>query len=266
MSDDATAASDPVRASVARPTLRRVRNGSGASGTVVFVHGTMDTCVSFRRVAEQLPDRTLFSYDRRGWGASRRPGSRPPSLTDHVDDLAAVVARTDEPILVGHSYGGLIALCAAARTPERVRAVVAFEPPVRWLPWWPPEAPWERLVRESADDPAAAAGALLNEVVGAPVARMRPAAELAADGVALLAEMRDPELNTPMFEPLTLDVPAVVAAGERSLAHHIEVSARLAELLPRGRYLQIPDAGHAAHVRHPAEFAALVDAVAPASP
>jgi len=247
---------------VVRPTLKRVRNGTGAHGTIIFVHGTMDTCAGFRRVAEHLPDWILLSYDRRGWGDSRRLGTPPPRLTDHVEDLSAVVARVETPILVGHSYGALIALCAAARAPERVRAVLAFEPPVRWLPWWPPEAPWERLVREHMADPAAAAAALLNEVAGAPVARMRRAAELAADGAALITEMADPGLNTPMFDPLTLNVPTLVAAGEESLAHHIEVSVRLAELLPRGRYTAMAGAGHAAHARHPQEFAALVQEAA----
>lgn len=243
-----------------RPAVKRIRSGGASGGpTVVLVHGTMDQCGSFRRVAEHLSTWDRVSYDRRGWASSRRLGSG-ASLLDHVDDLLGVLDGLDErAVLAGHSLGGLVALSAAAARPNRIRAVMAYEPPVRWLPWWPAEAPWERLVRE-APDAESAARELINEVAGMPIAGRRPVAELRADGRALCAEMADPMLSTPMFDPLTLDVPAIIAAGQRSLPHHIEVSKRLAELLPRGRFVEIADAGHPAHVSHPRQFSDLIEA------
>lgn len=254
----------PTRASV-RPVVKCIRNrAESARGTVVLVHGSMDHSGNFRRLADQLKDWTLVSYDRRGWGISRKLGQGPPTLTEHVDDLTAVLASrlrgtgAGAPILVGHSYGGLVALCAAARQPDRIRGLLVFEPSIRWLPWWPIEAPWERLVRESSDRPEQAAKDLINAVAGMPIAHRRTSDELAADGSSLITEMMDSAVNVPLFEPLSLDVPTIVAAGERSVGHHIEVSRRLAELLPRARYVEIAGCGHAAHVSHPKEFSKLV--------
>jgi pimeloyl-ACP methyl ester carboxylesterase len=227
----------------------------------------MDHSGNFRRLADQLTDWTVVGYDRRGWGNSRELGLGPPTLAEHVDDLTAVLASrvcasvADAPIILGHSYGGLVSLCAAARQPERIRGLLVFEPTIRWLPWWPVEAPWERLVRESSDQPQQAAKDLINAVAGIPIAHRRASDQLAADGCSLITEMMDPALNVPFFEPLTLDVPTIVAAGERSVAHHIEVSRRLAELLPHGRYVEIAGCGHAAHVSHPKEFSELVEDV-----
>ena len=76
-----------------------------------------------------------------------------------------------------------------------------------------------------------------------------------------MTEMMDSTLNAPLFEPLTLDVSRSWPLVERSVAHHIEVSRRLAELLPRGRYVEIAGCGHAAHISHPKELSKLVEAV-----
>lgn len=243
---------------IARPAVKRIRSAAGAS-TVVLVHGTMDHCGSFRRAAEHLSNWERVSYDRRGWATSRGLGIA--TLHAHVEDLVELLDSLDGAVvLAGHSLGGLIALSAAAcAAPQQISAVVAYEPPVRWLPWWPDEAPWERLVRE-APDAESAARELINEVAGMPIAGRRSVPELQADGAALCAEMTDPLLSMPMFDPLTLGVPAIIAAGQRSLPHHIEVAKRLAELLPRGRYVELAGAGHPAHVSHPRQFSALIEA------
>src|SRR5262249_51540752 len=50
-------------------------------------------------------------------------------LRDEVALLEPVFARAGDPfVLVGHSYGGAIALIAALTHPERVRALAVYEP------------------------------------------------------------------------------------------------------------------------------------------
>ena len=62
-----------------------------------------------------------------------RPGFPPNPPVDRVDFEAdaELVAELLEPgdHLVGHSYGGVIALLAAASRPERVRSLTVIEPP-----------------------------------------------------------------------------------------------------------------------------------------
>ncbi|MFB8379405.1 alpha/beta fold hydrolase [Streptomyces rubiginosohelvolus] len=260
--NDTAIQAEPERA---RPTVDTV----GADGVdaearpVVIVHGSMDRSAAFRRVTEHLQDRTVLGYDRRGWGRSRSLGGADVDHQVHVDDLSAVLAELDAPIVLGHSYGALVAMAAAAAGPSLVAGIVAVEPPVRWLPWWPADDPWERTVRSAAAEggPAQASRALLAELFG-PAARLHLAralpSDLAADGASLISEMTDPTVDLPRFDPMTFPVPTVVAAGSRSAPHHREVARRLAELLPHGRFAEIPGAGHASHVSHPKELAQLV--------
>jgi pimeloyl-ACP methyl ester carboxylesterase len=62
-----------------------------------------------------------------------RPGFPPGPAVERVDfeEHAALVARDLRPgdHLVGHSYGGVIALLAAAAVPDRLRSLTVIEPP-----------------------------------------------------------------------------------------------------------------------------------------
>jgi len=62
-----------------------------------------------------------------------RPGFPPNPPVDHVDfdDHAVVVAEAvgDGAHLVGHSYGGVITLLAAAAIPDRIHSLTVIEPP-----------------------------------------------------------------------------------------------------------------------------------------
>ncbi|GAB2808693.1 alpha/beta fold hydrolase [Streptomyces daliensis] len=245
--------------------VRHTRKGTGPD-TVLFVHGTMDHSGSFRRIADHLPGWSAVGYDRRGWGASRALASPRPVLTDHVDDLATAASTLPRPVVAGHSYGALVALTAASRHPELVKAVVAFEPPLPWLPWWPATAPWEQLIDDTAEEgPAATARALQEAVLGHPAAGQSDE-ELAALGTALIHEMTDPTIGLPSFDPLTMTTPVLAASGTRSLPHHQESALHLCDLIPDGRHEHIDGAGHIAHLTHPRHFAALIEqAIAPPS-
>lgn len=245
-----------------RPALKTFRGGSEPGDTVIVIHGTMDRSDSFRRVADNLDGWTVVGYDRRGWGNSRSPGSPDVTFGLHVEDLCASLKTMPSPIVAGHSYGALVALCAANRQPELVRGIVAFEPPIRWLPWWPAEDPWEQSVRQAAGlGPEHAARSLLQAVAGRSERASRGGKEppdMFADGQSLMTEMMDPALDTPYFEPLSLRTPTIVAAGSSSVAHHREVAQRLADLLPRSRFIEIRGARHVAHITHSTQFAELI--------
>jgi pimeloyl-ACP methyl ester carboxylesterase len=64
----------------------------------------------------------LVAYDRPGFGASE-PAANPPHLQRQVDaltNLLAVAGITNRVLLVGHSYGGPIALLAAIQHPDKI--------------------------------------------------------------------------------------------------------------------------------------------------
>ncbi|MEU7632095.1 alpha/beta hydrolase [Nocardia sp. NPDC049220] len=236
--------------------------GSEASAHLVLVHGSLDDGSSFRRVSDALPAYQLSWYDRRGWGKAAELGIG--SVTDHVDDLTALLPP--EPvILVGHSFGGTIALSVAQARPERVHAVIAYEPPLPWLPWWPDVAPWEQVVFGAGLSAEDAAEAMMRAVLGDAMWERLPARireRRRAEGEALIAEMKSVRDIGPTFDPTTLVPLIYTCAGSESLPHHKLVSERLAELAPRGRFHEVVGATHSAHVTHPKSFAELIDSVA----
>jgi amino acid adenylation domain-containing protein len=247
--------------------LEKLAESDSPKGTVLLVHGTMDDASAFKRLAAKFKGWTVLAYDRRGWGGARAPGQNALTFNDHVADLIRTLRTLDKPVVAGHSYGGLVAVCAAARYPDLVSAVVAYEPPLRWFPWWPADEEWQRVVSEKqSEGPAAVATALVSAVTGRPaMAKGDDDGAMAADGAAVLTEMNDRGVDVTSFEPAAVEVPLFVAAGGKSLAHHREVSERLADLAPRGTFVDVPGARHIAHITHPGPFARLVEQAAEAA-
>jgi pimeloyl-ACP methyl ester carboxylesterase len=92
--------------------------GARADRTVAFLHGILGRGNNLRTVArrfvEARPEWTALLVDLRGHGQSPK-GSSAPSLEAAARDVAKLAARAEQPIraLVGHSFGGKVALEAA---------------------------------------------------------------------------------------------------------------------------------------------------------
>jgi pimeloyl-ACP methyl ester carboxylesterase len=122
---------------VAGATLYYEVQGSGPA-LLLIPGGPCDAGV-FGGLAAHLADRyTVAACDPRGNSRSVLDGAREEQRLDvHGDDMALLVeALGDEPVYVfGTSGGAQIGLNLAARHPERVRVLVAHEPPcVKLLP------------------------------------------------------------------------------------------------------------------------------------
>ncbi len=104
-------------------SYRQLGRGPG----VVLLHGAMETAQSHMQLAEALADAfTVYLPDRRGHGQSGPHGAS-YSMQTEVDDVDALLTKTDAHEVFGVSAGGLIALQAALTLPA-IRKVAVYEP------------------------------------------------------------------------------------------------------------------------------------------
>jgi pimeloyl-ACP methyl ester carboxylesterase len=236
---------------------------------VVLVHGSLDRSASFARVQRRLDDLHTVVYDRRGYHRSRHVLPLNTTLEGHVDDLLAVI-NGRPAVVVGHSYGGDIALGAALRDPAApsIAAVVAYEPPMPWLEVWEPADgaaaganppnPGDPIDTEAA---AAAAERFFRRMVGdAAWERLPESARIdrRADGLALEAELRAIRTREAPFDVGALTVPAVFGLGGNSVGRYRQGAAWLVDHTPGAELVELPGASHGAHLTHPDGFAQLV--------
>jgi lipase len=240
--------------------------GRGPDGPlVVLVHGSLDRASSFARVVRRLDDLHTLAYDRRGYDRSRVLPVH-DSIDGHIDDLLAVVDGRPA-VVIGHSYGGVIALGAALSEAGKgsILSLGAYEPPLPWLGFRrnTPGAgagSGSGTVRDADEDAAEAAERFFRRMVGDSAWERLPdevKAERRADGPALVAELGAIRLEQPPFDPNELAVPAVFGRGGASLPHHRAAVAWLVENVRDSVLIEIPGAAHGAHLTHPDAFADL---------
>jgi pimeloyl-ACP methyl ester carboxylesterase len=123
-------------------------DAAGATPLVVLVHGTRDEASSFDQVVAALGDLQVVTYDRRGWGHRPDWDGRPVDLAGHTQDLLDVL-QDRRATVIGHSWGGHVALAAAIRRPDLIVSVGLWETAMPWAPWW--EGDHDRMVRRTID-------------------------------------------------------------------------------------------------------------------
>jgi len=110
-------------------TLRaRVIGSDAAESAIVVVNGGpgLDQTYLLPLAWLAAADRRVVFYDQRGAGGSTRPPSGDYGLAAQVADLDAVrrSVGADRILLVGHSWGTVVALAYAAAHPDAVAALV----------------------------------------------------------------------------------------------------------------------------------------------
>lgn len=136
MSSPETAAWRSARTVLAGDTRFLLREqGSGEGVPVLLLHGVPETSSAWCELAPVLADgRRVLAPDLPGLGGSAYDGPY------DVDALAAQLAallqeEVDGPVdVVGHDWGGVLALALAERQPGRIRRVCVANAPYRTLP------------------------------------------------------------------------------------------------------------------------------------
>lgn len=141
---------------------------SGAGPPLLLVHGTTADHRRWAAISPQLEQHfTVYAMDRRGRGGSA--DSPDYDIMREAEDVAAVLARSREPVLVlGHSYGAVCALEGALLT-DKIRGLLLYEPPIpTGLPMYPSSIPDRMQALIDSGDLEAALTLFMREVVRMP--------------------------------------------------------------------------------------------------
>jgi pimeloyl-ACP methyl ester carboxylesterase len=261
----------------------------GAGEQLVLIHGLGANLSFWYFGAAPLLARTrnLLMYDLRGHGRSSMPENgynlhqMARDLVDLLDFLS--IDRAD---IVGHSFGGRIALAFAALHPERVRNLViadtqlrALQPPMRLSQWpywekWKAELKGRGLTDLPSDDSiisykllakfSESYGNIANEGRARISLHNRDMGEKGLERwQELLARTSaDREFAQESFlVPATLETitkPTLLAFGKFS--HCLPTANRLLDCLGNSRLIIVPGAGHFFPIVRPRFFARALEA------
>jgi pimeloyl-ACP methyl ester carboxylesterase len=101
---------------------------------IVLLHSSMSSKHQWRKLHERMRDRhRMVAIDLYGYGETSLPWSMDCFVLNDevrlVESVLTSVLQSDERFhLVGHSYGGVVALHLAQKHPQRVRSLSLFEP------------------------------------------------------------------------------------------------------------------------------------------
>ena len=99
-----------------------------ASRTVVMLHGLFGSARNLASLAQGITaEAQVFAYDARNHGRSMHTPTH--TLDDLTRDLAEFLhgQQISQPVLLGHSMGGLTAMAYAHEKPEAVRALIVLD-------------------------------------------------------------------------------------------------------------------------------------------
>jgi pimeloyl-ACP methyl ester carboxylesterase len=266
--------------------LHYVARGQGRP--LVFLHGAGGTLDEFftSPLADILTTRyRVIVFDRPGFGHSTRPHGGLSGPAAQARLLRAALGRLgiERPIIVGHSWGGAMALAYAVEFPTALSALVVLAGwafPARQaaiLLYSLPSAPffgglvqrtvWPSLARLLADE--AITRIFAPALVPAAFIADFPL-ELALRPSQLFADAEDIRMLNPGVARLqphypTISVPVELVTGDADgivdPAQHVT---RLAGLLPQARLTVLDGIGHMLHHTSPDEIGQAIDRAAAA--
>jgi pimeloyl-ACP methyl ester carboxylesterase len=205
-------------------------------------------------------------------GYADAPGGAPPravTLDDEAQRIAGLVdARRGGVHIVGHSYGGAVALRLALRWPDRVRSLWLYEPVLFALLRGGDEPAWHDIVSAGRAIGALARSGRLDDSgamfvdywsgrgtwAALPAARRRAVAERMPKVVAEFDALFDDDVAPTAYR--AVNAPVHLLAGTRSPRPARRVAQRLATLLPSVRLQALHGLGHMGPLADPQRVAA----------
>jgi 3-oxoadipate enol-lactonase len=236
--------------------------------SLVFLHGIGGAARAWRGQLDFFKDRhRAIAWDMPGYGGSAPlPAVSISALADALRDFLQQVGAT-QPILVGHSIGGMIVQQLLTKIPRIAYAVVLAQTSPAF---GKPDGDWQKafvearlgplergetmvslaptLVRELVgDDPDVSGIELARDCMAAVPEATYRATMLALMGFDLRSALRD------------IAVPMLVLSGSKDNNAPAPMMAKMASYIPSATYVELEGVGHLANVERPGAFNAALD-------
>jgi len=251
-----------------RPPLHHIEAGEGE--TVLLLHGSAGTSALWRQAMKSLqPLYRAAAPDLIGYGRSPAwPAESPYGIDSEIRSVEVLLPSYAEKYhLVGHSYGGVVALMLALANPVRVRTLTLIEPVFfAALRYSGLEAAFHRFraVRDAflsalaGDGPESAMRAFIDFWAGEGAwqgasATQRSRMLQSADKIALdwhgaFAAGAD------LHRLAALGVRTLLLRGDRSPEPMLRLVDALHRLMPGSRHIIVAGAGHSLPATHASEM------------
>jgi pimeloyl-ACP methyl ester carboxylesterase len=234
------------------PMSFRQRKTSGRP--LVFLHGIGGNADAWRRqYAAFDANFRVIGWDAPGYGGSFDFPDETPALEDYASALVALLdaLKVESAVVVGHSLGGLIAACAAAKFPARFGRLVltacssghaTYEPARRQAMLH------MRLDAFSNGDPSAYARTRVKNLFSPEVAP-----EMLEEAVGVMAQIRQPGFpqatrmvsESDIFPYLArIKAPTRVICGTDDMVTPATMNIRIAESIAGADFIPVEGAGH----------------------
>lgn len=240
---------------------------SGRGGTVVIVPGGMADAQGWLPVAAALKTPlSVAVVNRRG----RAPSADLPeksTVSDETKDVLMLLSRLRGPfILVGWSYGGLLAMEAARRL-DKIASIILYEPVCR--PFVPTAIECIRKFIEKGDLDRAAEH-VITRVGGAQAKEVEALREtpawdylkrLALPAAIELSALNRHELDGSAYAAIHVPITILVGSLNENRTPYGTAADRFVKALPNAHKITLHGHGHLAHVDAPHQLAETINAI-----
>jgi 3-oxoadipate enol-lactonase len=242
--------------------------GEPALPPLVFLHGIGGAARAWRGQLDAFSDRyRAIAWDMPGYGGSAQLSTVSiAALADAFRDFLHQVGAAN-PILVGHSIGGMIVQQLLAKNPGIAGAVVLAQTSPAF---GKPDGDWQKAFIDARLGPldrgetlASLAPSLVKELVGddpdpdgMDIARDCMAAVPEATYRATMLALMGFDLRNALR---SIAVPTLVLSGSKDNNAPASMMAKMANHIPSATYVELQGVGHLANLERPTAFNAALD-------
>lgn len=249
----------------------------GSGPPIVLLHGFTGSALSWGPLVEMLAARfTVLAVDVVGHGASSKPLELDRYAIDRAAEDAVAAIRAlgfRRSSWLGYSMGGRLALFVAVMFPQAVDRLVVIgaspglsDPEERAARRVADEVLAERIEREGVPAfvdyweslPIFASQTRLSEGMRRAISRVRLAND--ADGLSRSLQGMGTGAQFPLHDNLAgIQAPSLLLTGSLD-TKFADIANQMVVTMPNSRAVDVPGAGHAAHIEKPAYCARTITA------